>query len=65
MEVQNYITLTALRTIVRLAWGIGRAARALEGLGERLEYAVECQARKRQVSITDVLEPLIAEHTKA
>jgi hypothetical protein len=65
MELRNSITRIALRSTVRLAWGIARAARFLGDLGERIEYAVVRQAHRRQVDITDVLEPLIAEHTAA
>jgi hypothetical protein len=59
MELGNGITIIALRTTVRLAWGIARAARALGDLGERLERAAERQASRRQVDITEVLKPLI------
>ena len=59
MELRNLATLIALRTTVRIAWAIARAARALGDLGEALERIVDDQARRRQVDITDVLEPLL------
>jgi RES domain-containing protein len=60
MELWNSATIVALRTTVKLAWAIARAAQAL---GERLESAVERQAHRREVDIADVLEPLIADVT--
>lgn len=59
MELRNLATLIALRSTVRLAWAIARAARVLGDLGEALERVVDDQARRRQVDITDVLEPLL------
>jgi hypothetical protein len=41
MELRNTATIIALRTTMRLAWGIGRVARALGDLGTALERAVE------------------------
>ncbi|MFK4503542.1 hypothetical protein ABIF86_007833 [Bradyrhizobium japonicum] len=61
MELRNYTTLIALRSTLRLAWAMARAARALGDLGEALERVVDNQARRRRVDIDDVLEPLIAE----
>ena len=61
MELRNYATLITLRTTVRIAWAMARAARALGDLGEALERVVDDQARRRQVDITDVLEPLTAD----
>lgn len=61
MELRNLATLITLRTTLRLAWAIARAARALRDLGEALEGVVDDQARRRRVDITDVLEPLIAD----
>lgn len=63
MEIGNSATIVALRTTVRLAWVMARAARAFEALGERLESVVARQARLRRVDIADVLEPLIADAT--
>ncbi len=63
MEHRNTsITVLALRTTVRLAWGMARAAKALGDAGEALENAVDRQARKHRVDIMDVLEPLVAAH---
>ncbi|GAB9117020.1 hypothetical protein BDS110ZK4_37470 [Bradyrhizobium diazoefficiens] len=59
MELRNYAILIALRSTVRLAWAIARAARTLGDLGETLERAVEGQALRRRVDIADVLQPLI------
>jgi hypothetical protein len=58
MELRKYTTLVALRSTIRLAWSIARAARALGDLGEALERAVDRQARRRQLDILDVLGPL-------
>ncbi|GGI30190.1 hypothetical protein [Bradyrhizobium guangdongense] len=60
MDFGNLATIWALRATVKLAWGIARTARALGGLGERLEAAVDAQAYRSGVDIADVLEPLIA-----
>lgn len=60
MELGNTVTIVVLRSAVRLAWTIARAARSLGDLGERLERAVDRQARLRQVDLAEVLEPLIA-----
>lgn len=61
MDFGNWATIVALRTTVKLAWAIARAAQTLGALGERLESAVERQAHGSQVDIADVLEPLIAD----
>lgn len=61
MGIGNSATLVALRTTVKIAWALARAARALGALGERLESAVERHAHRRQVDIADVFEPLIAD----
>lgn len=63
MDLWNTVTVVVLRSTVRLAWAIARGAQALGTLGERLERAVEHQARLRQVDIAEVLEPLIADAT--
>lgn len=63
MELRNYVTLAALRSTVRLAWTIAPAARALGALGERLEQALDAQAHRSGVDMTDVPEPLIADAT--
>lgn len=63
MDFGNSATIMALRTMVRLAWSMARAARTLGALGERLESAVERLAHRRQVDIADVLKPLIADAT--
>lgn len=60
MELRKTATIIALRTIMRLAWGMERAARALGGIGAALEGAVERQANRRQVDIDTVIEPLTA-----
>jgi len=60
MELGNTVTIVALRSTIRLAWAIARAARALGALGEHLAGAVERQAHRRQVDIDEVLEPLVA-----
>jgi hypothetical protein len=59
MELRNDITVLALRTTVRLAWAMHAFARALDDAGERLEAAIDRQAQKRGVDITDALEPLV------
>lgn len=63
MELRNLAAIVALRTTVKLAWTIARAAQALGALGERLESVVERQAHGRGIDIADVLEPLIADAT--
>jgi hypothetical protein len=59
MELRTSTAIVALRVAVRLAWGIARAARALEAFGGRIEKAVDRQAEGWQVDTADVLEPLI------
>jgi hypothetical protein len=61
MELRKTATIIALRSVIRLAWGMERAARALGGIGLWLEGAVEQQARQRQVDIDEVLGPLVAD----
>ncbi|GLR93192.1 hypothetical protein ACVIU7_007012 [Bradyrhizobium liaoningense] len=55
MELGNAVTVVALRSAIRLAWTVERAARALGAIGERLESAVEREAQRRQVDLADVL----------
>ena len=61
MELGNTVIIVTLRSALRFAWAIARAARALGALGERLEGAVERHAQRRQVDIDEVLAPLIAD----
>jgi hypothetical protein len=65
MELRTSTAIVALRTAVRLAWGIARAARALEAFGQRIENAVDRKAVGWQVDTADVLEPLINERYSA
>jgi hypothetical protein len=58
MKLQNAISAVALRTTVRLAWGMARAAQALEAVGGRIECAADRQATRWAVDITEALEPL-------
>ncbi|MGY2984457.1 hypothetical protein BSN85_34255 [Bradyrhizobium brasilense] len=61
MELGNTITSIGLRSTVRLAWGIARAARAMGALGERVELAADRQAHRSRVDMAKVLEPLISD----
>jgi hypothetical protein len=68
MKLRKYITILtilAIRTTVRFAWAIARAARVLEAFGERIEGAVDRRTAGWQVDPADVLEPLIDEHYAA
>ncbi|MET3911900.1 hypothetical protein ABID59_006267 [Bradyrhizobium sp. S3.3.6] len=62
MEFGNRIIVTGLRAIIRLAWGLDRAARATAAFGERLEGWAERQATQWQVDIDAVLMALSPEH---
>jgi hypothetical protein len=61
MELRKSITIIALRTTFRITDRIERAARALGGLGQRIESAAERHADRRQVDIVEVMETLHAE----
>jgi hypothetical protein len=61
VELGNTVTVVILRSTLRLAWTIERAAQALGALEELLEHAVDRQAQRRRVDIADVLEPLISD----
>jgi hypothetical protein len=61
MELQNWITISALKAAVRSASRIARATRALKALGG----AVDRQAYRRRFNPADVPEPLIAERYAA
>jgi hypothetical protein len=65
MELRTSAATIALRTAVRLAWGIARAAKPLEASGERIENAADRQAAGWQVDTADALEPLINERYSA
>ena len=62
MELGNRIIVTGLRAIIRLAWGLHRAARATAAFGERLEGWVERQAARWRVDIDAALMPLSPGH---
>jgi hypothetical protein len=62
MTFRTNATLITLRTTTRLAWTLARLSRRLGTLGERIESMVDAQALRRRVDLTEVLEPLIAEH---
>jgi hypothetical protein len=46
MELRKTTTIIALRTTMRLAWGMERAARALGGIGLALEVLEPLTAAK-------------------
>lgn len=60
MELRKTATIIALRTAMRLAWGMERTARVIGGIGTALEGTVEQQAHQWQVDIDEVVEPLTA-----
>ena len=56
MKLRKIITVLALRTTVRFAWGMARVASVV---GKTLS-AVDQQAIKLRVDIEGALEPLVA-----